>query len=417
MLEINFDDYYVVNSSKQVFLFEKNDDDKIQSKDLKFISEESVKLYSASIDLNDNIYIIILSTTGELNLHIYNNISWSKISLAKFDVRANNYSQIELIIINDKVNILYSLSNLSSSNIHVIQHLVFGKTLEEKYNVIRYATDNPLEPFILDFDINGNIHLIYSNNSHIYYIFYNPYTKKWNQTPSKISTDSNLNTNPYLLIDSNHIIHCLWINKIAGNNIVKYKRMMSKGKDPYVWKDIILPKLLNTEFIPIIYEEENILKIPFYSGNTVSYIYSLDNGNSWIPSNESSIIDGTSYILNISSNLENDSKYKNLIIGLSQIIPENISNNEILNSMEVNEEEILNELNSSNSIEINNEITSEDLNKISLELLLEHQKEIEDLIIEVTKNQILFKEEILEMISNLDNKKGFWANIFGSPKH
>lgn len=414
MLEINFNDYYVVNSNKQIVLFEKDEDDKIQSKELKYISEESAKFYSVAIDSSDNIYILILGKSGQLNLHIYNNIKWSKIPLSQFDNRSNNYSQIELKIINDKVNIFYNFSNLSFSNIQLIQHLVFDKTLEEKYNVIRYSTDNTIEPFILDFDINGNIHLVYANNLHVYYTFYNPYIKKWTQSPTKLSTDSTISSKPYLLVDSNDIIHCLWINKIGGNDTIKYKRMMSKGRDPYVWKDINLPKFSNIDFIPIIFEEENILKIPVYSENLISYIYSLDSGNSWIKSDKSILIDSDYYILNVSTNLKNNSKFKNVIKGLSGIVPIDVPNAFVDEEVE---ETVLAQVIDSNTTDINNDTVSENINQKSLELLLEHHKEIKDLIIQVTNDQILFKEEILKMLSTIENRRSFWANIFGSPKH
>ena len=338
MLELSFNDYYLINSHKEVFLFKKTEDEKVESSSLDFISQESVYLYSTTIDSDDNIYIIILSKSGDLNLYTRLNNMFSKINIAKFDLVTNNYKQLEIKIANEKVNIFYSYYNTGVANILSIQHIVVSKTIEEKHNVVRYASQSITGPFILDIDSNGNVHMIYNNNSQVFYNSYNPYSKKWNKPISRISKEETINKSPYIFVDSKDNIHCLWIIKVKGKSFIRHNKMSTKGKDSFNWRDIKLPQITSTDIIPIVFQKEDILKLIYLENDKVNFLYSTDSGSTWIKDEAiiDSIVKGP--IINSGSNLEDESKYNHLFAELSNIVDLNLN---IRNEIELSEEETL----------------------------------------------------------------------------
>lgn len=414
MLELSFNDYYLINSRKEVLLFRKTEDEKVESTSLNFISEESVYLYSTTIDNDDNIYILVLSKSGDLNLYTNKNTVFSKNTIAQFDLKTNSYKQLEIIIANEKINIFYSFYNTGVTNILAIQHFVVGKTIEEKHNVVRYASQNTTGPFILDIDSNGNIHMIYNNNSQIFYNSYNPYTKRWNKPIKRISKEDTVNMNPYIFVDSRDNIHCLWIYKIKSNHIIKYKRMSTKGKDSFNWKEIRFPELIDTDILPIIFQKEDILKIIYSNSGNIKFLYSTDSGTTWISDENviNSIIEGP--IIKSGSNLADDSKYNSLFPEISNLVDldlniyENIQVSE--NNSLVVEEEFEIQVEDTNFI--SNEIKDE--YKEKLESLLENQKELMILIANSIERESMFREELIQAVKDIEIKNGFFHKLFRS---
>ena len=74
MIELNFNDYYLINSSKEVLVFKKTEEEKLECQSINFITDESIDLYSATVNSNDEIFIVVLSKSGELHLYSFNNI-------------------------------------------------------------------------------------------------------------------------------------------------------------------------------------------------------------------------------------------------------------------------------------------------------------------------------------------------------
>src|SRR5690606_4266233 len=109
------------------------------------------------------IHLVALINTGELHYYSYTDGQWYKNTIAKFNLKSNIYNQFETLIINNKLHLLYNYSNLINSNIWTIQHIVYDSKREEQYNVVRYISKKIPEPFIVDADNLGNIHILYVN--------------------------------------------------------------------------------------------------------------------------------------------------------------------------------------------------------------------------------------------------------------
>lgn len=282
----------VINSNKEVFLFQLANegeiiytifDSSLNPLVSKSLDDKNILKYTTHIDENNIINIAALINTGELNYYKYDDQKWSKTTIAKFDMKSNIYNQIELLMVKSTLHIIYNYSNLINSNIWTIQHVVYGS--DEKHNAIRYISKRIPDPFSVDIDKQGTIHLLYRNNisnPQIYHSFYSPYTKAWSSISKQISSDNSNNFLPFLFIDSQDNLHGLWLEEIDGKKQIKYLRMSSIGKEKYIWKEISLPYIQLSKYPPIIFEENNKLKLIFMSNDSIGYLYSSDYGNTWV---------------------------------------------------------------------------------------------------------------------------------------
>lgn len=303
----------VINSNQEIFVFELSIDGEIvyniYNSSLKVLvsnslSDKRVLKYTTYIDENNIIHLVALIRTGELNYYKYSDQNWSKVGIAKFDMKSNLYNQIEILLIKNRLHIIYNYSNLINSNIWTIQHVVYGS--EEKYNAIRYISKKIPDPFIVDADTQGTIHLLYRNNINnpqINHSFYSPYTKSWSSLSKQISSENNNILVPFLFIDSQDNLHGLWLEELEGNYQIKYLKMSSSGKEKYIWKDIKLPNITLSKYPPIIFEENNILKLIFLYNNNVNFLYSSNYGNSWIKGSEVETLNENIILAKIKSNL------------------------------------------------------------------------------------------------------------------
>lgn len=290
MFELNTN--IIINTSEEIFIFQLSTegeiiytvyDSSLIALSSNSLHDKKVLKYAALIDENHIIHLVALISTGELNYYKYTDQNWSKVAMAKFDMKSNLYNQIEILMVKNKLHILYNYSNLINSNIWTIQHVVYGS--EEKHNAIRYISKKIPDPFIVDVDSQGTIHLLYRNNINnpqVYHIFYSPYTKSWSTLSKQISSDNSSNLLPFLFIDSQDNLHALWLEELDGRYQIKYLRMSSSGKEKYLWKDTKLPYIQLSKYPPIIFEENSKLKLIFLSNDTIGFLYSYDYGNSWL---------------------------------------------------------------------------------------------------------------------------------------
>lgn len=417
MIELNFNDYYLISSNKEVFLFKKTVEQQVESSVLNFITEESILLYSATIDTNDNIYILVLSKSGDLNLYINKNNTWVKNTIAKFDLVANSYKQLEIKIVNEKINIFYSFFNTSFSNIWMIQHLTFKKVIEERHTIVRYAANNICGPFIIDMDSNGNIHMIYNNNSQVYYTLYNPFTKKWNTPLKQLTKQGSINISPYVFVDTKDNLHCLWVNKVKEQNLVNYMRMPIKGKDSFIWRTIKFSFFVRTEIMPIIFQEKDILKLIYYDNNTIHFLYSVDSGTTWAKGEKSIVLGPNDTVLNTPSNLMVDSKVNHLITGISELLqiePVVENNDHIEQNLLVIEDNTISEYEPEQVVV--SDFVNPQTNEFeeTLQLILQNQNEIKILIEASKERELLFREELILAVKDIEIKNGFFHKVFRS---
>lgn len=298
MFDLNIN--LVINSNKEIFVFQLSNEGKViysvYDSSLTFLDsnnldDKRVLKYTTCIDESNTVHLVALIHTGELYYYKYSDQNWSKVTIAKFDMKSNLYNQIEILIIKNRLHIIYNYSNLINSNVWTIQHVIYGS--EEKHNAIRYISKRVPDPFIVDVDTQGTIHLLYKNNINnpqINHSFYSPYTKSWSSLTKQVSSDNRNSSLPFLFIDPQDNMHGLWQEDLDGNYQIKYIRMSSSGKEKYIWKDIQLPYIQLSKYPPIIFEEDNILKLVFLSGDSINFIYSTDYGSSWIKDSNNEVL-------------------------------------------------------------------------------------------------------------------------------
>lgn len=418
----------ILNSNKDVFLFKLSKDKKI-TYDMynpflylvssEVLSDKSVFMYSVVIDKEDNIHLVALMNSGEVTYYKYSEGKWINGKIAKFDLSSNIYNQMELFMINNKLHLIYNYSSLINSNVWTIQHVVYSNKIEAKYNAVRYISKKNPDPFIVDVDKVGTIHLIYKtnmNNSQIFHNFYSPFTNRWTSQVKQLSQQNSNSTSPYLFIDTKDNLHSLWVEEINGKFNTKYSKMNSSGKEKYKWKHISLPYISKLNSRPIIFEENNILKLVFISNNQLTLLTSSNYGNSWLGEKESAFHIKDTILVKFNSNILKD---KNKITyGYSSIatnlkfyfldiykdieLPQTTTDNQV-KSKEVPTDCEYNEVKEEISTDNNEDIVS----VISSDI----PNMIEELNIQI--NNIIFTQNSIELILNniLINQKNLENKI------
>ena len=172
----------IFNSNEETFLFDLSANKEIvytiydsffNELESKNILDENIMKYSVLIDKNNVIHLIALTNTGELNYYKYIKDKWIKNNVAKFDLASNLYNQMEILMVKDKLHIIYNYSNIINSNIWTIQHVILNDKNGERHNAIRYISKRIPDPFFVNADSLGNIHIVYktyiNNDSQIYH--------------------------------------------------------------------------------------------------------------------------------------------------------------------------------------------------------------------------------------------------------
>ncbi len=428
----------IINSNKEVFLFELANegeiiytifDSSLSTLDSKSLYDKNILKYSTLIDENDIIHLVALINTGELNYYKYQKEKWSKLTIAKFDMKSNIYNQIEILMIQNRLHIFYNYSNLINSNIWTIQHVIYGN--EEKHNAVRYISRKFPDPFVVDVDSQGTIHLLYRsniNNPQVYHSFYSHYTKSWSSLSKQISSDNTNNLLPFLFIDSQDNLHGLWLEESDSKYQIKYFRMSSSGKAKYIWKDIKLPYIQLPKYPPIIFEENSTLKLIFLSNDKIDFLYSSDYGNSWIKGNSNEVLKESIILIKVKSNINkmnyiycnsfdnprfyflNSFSYKEPIdiyektidekpyfkVEVKESIPDTIeTNSDFLNELEIKFNQILDYYNSIEPI---------------LAKTLDNHNSIESILAKILDNQQNLEHKLDDIKNFINSKKTSFIN-------
>jgi hypothetical protein len=162
------------------------------------------------------------------------------------------------------------------------------------------------------------------------------------------------------------------------------------------------------------FEKEDILKIIYLNKGNIRSLYSTDSGTTWITDENviDSIIEGP--ITNSRSNLKNNTKYNHLFPEISNIVEFDLNINR---NIGVSEKDSL-------VIEDVYEVEVEDINYIStnikseyeetLEILLENHLELVELISNSIEREVLFREELIQAVKDIEIKNGFFHKLFRS---
>lgn len=248
------------------------------------LDKEDVNLFGFTIE-KEKIHLVYLLKNGDLIYSIFSNGNWTKALIGKFDIKSNRYNQLEVLYINDRLNIFYAYSNYINSNIFTLHHVIYKDNIEARYNIIRYISKKSATSFTVDYDSNGNIHLMYStiinDLSYIYYTNFNPYKSSWLNNSIKLSQDEKNNENPFIMVDSLNNIHAISWEKSSNNYILKYFRRSSSGKDIYKWIDMNSLKITSPIPSGILIDDVNSIKLIYGDEFNYNIVNSDDYGLSW----------------------------------------------------------------------------------------------------------------------------------------
>lgn len=385
------------------------------------LHKNNVLKYSTAIDKMDKIHLVALMKSGELNYSICEEKIWSNAIIAKFDFRSKIYNNINILVDDENVNIIYGYANLINSNLWTIQHVINNNQNWNKYNVTKFASHRMSTNFFVDIDSFGTIHLLYraieSNASQIYHVFYNSYANKWNPIPKKLTSSNANKIFPYIFVDTKDNLHGLWLEEIDKSYILKYSRLTSTGNEKYIWNQIKIPYISDCNNTPIMFEEKGILKIIYPKINSIGYIYSLNSGSTWF---EGDIFDTESSQINLVK--VSNSTLKSKTTKINDIY---CSMNEQLNFYFLDSFNSLNvklsdhpscKITGKSNQSIDEIIRIEDVD-VEINQLLKSQLEIKDVLNKILDSQNKIESRIEKILSVLETKKdSIFYKLFNSSK-
>lgn len=405
----------------------------------KTLEKEKIIMYSATIDSNDTLYLVVLNDSGDLICYKYVEEIWSPQKITKFDLHSNLYNQLEISAIQNDIHILYNYSNLINSNVWTIQHIIYNDGIKKMYNAIRYLSKRYPEPFVFDIDSIGNIHLIYQSNIQnlqIHYGFYSPFSSKWSYKNQKISEDNVSSISPNIFIDSNDTIHLTWIEKKDDNLSLNYHKMESRGKQNYIWRKMNLPKIssLDLDSNPILFEEKGNLKYIYTFNNNLYLLLSKDYGETWIKENVKTTLNKDSKLSKIICNSDY-SKYK-IIYGYINLHPKldvlylNIDyklrvNRTVTSVIDENHKEesiIIEQKNTPKELKDDTKIDKDILNYINsidsnIKNIISYHPYVKSYLEDILEHQKILENKINKLENHLNQEnKTFIERIFGFSK-
>ncbi|MBZ2173702.1 hypothetical protein K8M07_00365 [Schnuerera sp. xch1] len=411
--------YLVINSKEEPILFQLSNQGNLKyiflNKFYKPIKTSklfkyNVLKYSASIDKIDKIHLITLMKSGELNYSVYENDSWTNTTISQFDFHSKIYSNISVLVNDNNINIIYGYANLNNSKLWTICHIVGNNENWDQHNVIKFATDRTSIPFVVDIDSSNSIQLLYrsikGNVPQIYHIFYNPYTKKWNSTPQKVTLTYTNKLLPYIFVDTKDNIHALWLEEISKNYILKYSRLSSTGDNKYIWTQIKIPYIPNCNDLPIIFEDNGTLKIIYSKTNSIGYIYSSDYGGTWFEGEalENKCLDinciKISNLMLKSKNIKINDIYCSLNESLNFFFLDSIQTENLISS-----NIIFSDIQNNSNYPISEE-------KIDLDKIFKSQEEIKDILYKNLDLQNDINKKVQYMLKILETKKSSLLDKF-----
>jgi len=273
------------------------------------LSNHFVLDFSVEIDNNDNIHLISITNDGNLIYYMFSSDNLIQKTITKLDIKSNVYRYLKLKLYEGKINIFYSYSNLIMPNVWRIEHIFNNNGKFSKKTIISFTSGKHNSPYQVELDTFKNIHLLYknciNNVNQIMYSSFNYQSGKWITYPKKVSNINTDNLNPFLFIDTRDNIHSIWCEIRNSNISLIYNKKPSTGINKNKWLNIDLPSLGDNCSHPVIFEEDNILKIIYIDNNYLRSLYSDDFGTSWKIDDISPSCELNDFtILNFSSNIK-----------------------------------------------------------------------------------------------------------------
>lgn len=192
------------------------------------VDGQAVKLYTITIDMNDNIYVLAYNTSKQLICYEWKENQWYQRLLHSVSSRFENISYVEVLSTQANIHIFYyienSLKRAQESLIHA--YLKDGKWSSDV--LMSFLTDQIVTPQIIRSDESGNLFCIYTrtirDQTRCYYIFFDNKLNIWSkpgvlfQKPGECSEFNGQ-------MDSIGYFHLVWIEKSACNYRINYKKI------------------------------------------------------------------------------------------------------------------------------------------------------------------------------------------------
>jgi len=233
------------------------------------VTDEKILEFFVTIDDQDHIYILCLTTNGDLKYFINRDNMWHSKIFSHFDLRSNIIKSLFIHIANKKIYILYAASNVMNVNLWTIYFKAWDGSKWNNLNIGMTICDKELSPYYAAIDTQNNIHIVYKNSGNrgtqIFYRKFHEQFALWT-SPDKVVNSPDIIGFYYIFCSSNNDLHLSWA--VAAGNSFKllYKKLNTKVLNTKHYDRSLTLATSNQPYLqPVIFEIEKIVSVMWKS--------------------------------------------------------------------------------------------------------------------------------------------------------
>ncbi|MBZ4666506.1 hypothetical protein [Mahella sp.] len=240
--------------------------------------------FSADVDAQDHIHLICQSLSGEILYFHFAGQEWDKQVLTKYEPSRYSIKYPVIKLLGKDIHVFFAMGNLYNSIDWTLYHYFWHNGQWKTLKIGHINLGRLMSHFQVDFDISGNIHIIYRDKAQksygIYYAGFDNEFGIWS-SPEAITSDDKSPGYPAFLIHGN-MMHIVWNNVYKNHICVEYGSIdLDRGKNKVIKKSrIISPEGIDA-MRPIISYTDQKLWITWLNNGDIYSACSDDSGNTW----------------------------------------------------------------------------------------------------------------------------------------
>jgi hypothetical protein len=240
--------------------------------------------FSADVDAQDHIHLICQSLSGEILYFHFAGQEWDKQVLTKYEPSRYSIKYPVIKLMGKDIHVFFAMGNLYNSIDWTLYHYFWHNGQWKTLKIGHINLGRLMGHFQVDFDISGNIHIIYRDKDQksygIYHAGFDNEFGIWS-SPEAITSGDKSPGYPAFLIHGN-MMHIVWNNVYKNHICVEYGSIdLDREKNKVIKKSSVISPEGIDAMRPIISYADQKLWITWLNGGDIYSACSDDSGNTW----------------------------------------------------------------------------------------------------------------------------------------
>ncbi|AEE97098.1 hypothetical protein [Mahella australiensis] len=240
--------------------------------------------FSADVDVKGHIHLICQSSSGEILYFHFAGQQWDKQVLTKYEPSRYSIKYPVIKLLGKDIHVFFAMGNLYNSIDWTLYHYFWHNGQWKTLKIGHINLGRLMSQFQVDFDLNGNIHIIYRDKDQKSYAIYHAGFDNefgiWS-SPEAITSGDKSPGYPAFLIHGN-MMHIVWNNVYKNHICVEYGSIdLDREKNKVIKKSSVISPEGIDAMRPIISYADQKLWITWLNGGDIYSACSDDSGNTW----------------------------------------------------------------------------------------------------------------------------------------